>query len=106
MIIDFFAIYFESMRAGGGKLEALASCACASGLQKLHRVAVFFVQPVVKKQSPLRGSDNIREARIKVKLAKKAAQAVRQLGLEKMIHCESRNPIRPLLNTHPKRSSE
>src|SRR3989344_4796796 len=50
-------------------LEALASGACAADLQKLLRVTPFFFQPVVKKEGPLRGSDNICEMRGEVKLA-------------------------------------
>jgi len=55
MIIDFLAMY----RLPRGDWEALASGACAADLQKLLRVTLFFVQPVVEKQSPLRGLHNI-----------------------------------------------
>lgn len=47
------------------KLRALS--ACARQLEKLLRVAVFFFQPVVKKQGPQRGLKNISEVRLKVK---------------------------------------
>ena len=48
------------------RLEAPASWPCGRRLRKLLRVALFFFQPVVKKQSPQRGSENIREMRSKV----------------------------------------
>ena len=46
MIIDFFAIDIVRSKE---LLEARASYACAAGLVKLLRVALFFFQPVVKK---------------------------------------------------------
>lgn len=67
-IIDVFAIVCAQ---AGGKLEALASGACAADLQKLHRVTMFFFQLVVEKHSPLRGSTNIRDMNYEVKLIDK-----------------------------------
>ena len=65
-IIDVFAICIYAC-SPKEKLEAPASRPCGSRLRKLLRVTLFFVQPVVEKQSPQRGLENIREMRSKVK---------------------------------------